>query len=381
MKRSTERILTTHTGSLPRPHDVLPLVLAKEQGKPVDDTDFDEHLQAAVEQMVQKQVEVGLDVVNDGEAGKPSYASYVHDRLTGFTRVEGSPVPARLSRSLGLDDFPELAAKFEALRTTAFVWGWSCDGPISYRDLAAVERDIEMLKTAGKKAKPEELFMSAASPGVISVVFNNDYYPSEEAYVEAIATAMREEYQAIHRAGIVLQLDCPDLAGQAPVEDSLEAFRKKMELRVNAINLAVEAIPAEDMRMHVCWGNGEFPRHKDVPLKDILDILLKAKPAGLMLMASNGRHEHEWKVFEDMDLPEGKYLIPGVLDSTTNIIEHPEVVAQRILRYASVVGKERVHGGYRLWIRHRGHRVADDRAQRGLGEVQINERGRRDRLE
>jgi 5-methyltetrahydropteroyltriglutamate--homocysteine methyltransferase len=231
------------------------------------------------------------------------------------------------------------------LGKSKFVWGWSCEGSIRYEDLGAVERDIENLKSAATEANPEDLFISAASPGVISTVFNNQYYPSEEEYLEAIGTAMREEYEAIHRADIVLQLDCPDLAGQFPVEDSLKAFRQKMELRVSALNHAVQAIPAEAMRMHVCWGNGEFPRIKDVPLKDIIDILFKAKPAGLLLMASNGRHEHEWKVFEDIELPEGKYLIPGVLDSTTNIVEHPEVVAQRILHYASVVGRERVMAG------------------------------------
>ena len=177
--------------------------------------------------------------------------------------------------------------------------------------------------------------MSSASPGVISVFSPNRYYPSEEEYLGALAEAMREEYEAIHQAGFVLQLDCPDLAMTAPRLDSLEDFRKQMELSVEAVNHAVADIPAEAMRIHVCWGNGEFPRTTDVELKDIIDLVLKAKPAGIMLMASNGRHEHEWKVFEDVKLPDGKYLIPGVLDSTTNVVEHPEVVAQRLAQYAT----------------------------------------------
>jgi 5-methyltetrahydropteroyltriglutamate--homocysteine methyltransferase len=267
--------------------------------------------------------------------------------MSGFKRVEGPPVPAeRLMVTLGLADFPQLAAQaIEMLQKSKFVWGWLCDGPIRYPDLSAIERDIELLKTAASKTNAEDAFMSAASPGIISVVFQNQHYPSYEEYIEAIANAMRLEYEAIYRAGLVLQLDCPDLAGQYPSEPSLEAFREKMELRIEALNHATEGIPAEAMRIHVCWGNGESPRLNDVPLADIIDILLKAKPAGIMLMSANGRHEHEWKVFEDVKLPEGKYIIPGVLDSTTNIVEHPEVVAQRLVRYASVVPKEQLMAG------------------------------------
>jgi 5-methyltetrahydropteroyltriglutamate--homocysteine methyltransferase len=347
MKRSTERFLTTHAGSLPRPAEMLPLVLAKEEGEAIADETFDEHLRAAVEEIVQHQAEVGVDVLNDGEAGKPSYASYVHERMSGFTRVDGPPVPAeRLLQTLGLQEFPQLAAEaVKMLENAKFVWGWTCDGPVSYPDLSAIERDIEILKSAASRTNAEDVFMSAASPGIISVVFKNQHYPSYEEYIAAIADAMRLEYEAIYRAGVVLQLDCPELAGQRPSEPSLEAFREKMELRVEALNHATEGIPAEAMRIHVCWGNGENPRLQDVPLADIIDILLKAKPAGIMLMSANGRHEHEWKVFEDVKLPEGKYIITGVLDSTTNIVEHPEVVAQRLLRYASVVPKEQLMAG------------------------------------
>lgn len=187
--------------------------------------------------------------------------------------------------------------------------------------------------------------MSSASPGVIAVFSPNHYYPTDEEYLEAIANAMREEYEAIHKAGFVLQLDCPDFAMIAPGAGSLENFRAKLELAVEALNHAVVNIPADAMRIHVCWGNGEMPRTSDVELKDIIDLILKAKPDGVMIMASNGRHEHEWRVFQDVELPDGKYLIPGVLDSTTNIVEHPEVVAERLVRYADVVGRENVMAG------------------------------------
>jgi 5-methyltetrahydropteroyltriglutamate--homocysteine methyltransferase len=189
------------------------------------------------------------------------------------------------------------------------------------------------------------VFMSAASPGVIAVFSPNRYYASQQEYLGALAEAMREEYEAIHRAGLVLQLDCPDLAMTAPGAGSLENFRRQMELNIEALNHALANIPAEAMRIHICWGNGEFPRTRDVELKDIIDIVLKAKPAGLMLMASNGRHAHEWKVFGDVKLPDGKYVIPGVLDSTTNVVEHPEVVADRLIRYAEVVGRDNVMAG------------------------------------
>ena len=187
--------------------------------------------------------------------------------------------------------------------------------------------------------------MSAASPGVIAVFSPNRYYASQEEYLGALAEAMREEYEAIHRAGLVLQLDCPDLAMTAPGAGSLENFRAQMELNIEALNHALANIPAEAARIHICWGNGEMPRTTDVELKDIIDIVLKAKPAGLMLMASNGRHAHEWKVFQDVKLPDGKYVIPGVLDSTTNVVEHPEVVADRLIRYAEVVGRDNVMAG------------------------------------
>jgi 5-methyltetrahydropteroyltriglutamate--homocysteine methyltransferase len=344
MESSTARILTTHAGSLPRPADLLPLVLAQEAGESVDAAELSAAVRSAVNETVRKQLDTGIDVLNDGEVSKPSYATYVKDRLTGFGG-EGS-LEEVSSAVMGMDDFPDFA---EHLATTmasvAEVRFTSCDGPVAFTGQEAVQADIDNLKAAVAGASPAGTFMSSASPGVISVFSPNRYYASEEEYLGAIADAMREEYEAIHEAGFVLQLDCPDLAMTAPGADSLQSFREQMELNVEALNHAVANIPAEAMRIHICWGNVEMPRTTDVELKDIIDIVLKAKPAGIMLMGSNGRHAHEWTVFQDVKLPDGKYVIPGVLDSTSNIVEHREVVAQRLTQYAGVVGRENVMAG------------------------------------
>jgi 5-methyltetrahydropteroyltriglutamate--homocysteine methyltransferase len=344
MQPAPDRILTTHSGSLPRPAEFLPRVLAQEAGTPIDETQFRDEVRAAVQETVQRQADAGVDVLNDGEVSKPSYATYVKDRLTGFGG-EGS-IEEVAGSVMGLEDFPDFAEKMA--QTLAFAQNvrfTSCDGPVAYTGQRAVQADIENLKAAADGVQPTAVFMSAASPGVISVFSPNRYYPSQEEYLGALADAMREEYEAIHRAGFVLQLDCPDLAMTAPGAGSLENFRAQVELSVEAINHALANVPAEAARIHICWGNGEMPRTTDVELKDIIDIILKAKPAGLMLMASNGRHAHEWKVFQDTKLPDGKYVIPGVLDSTTNVVEHPEVVADRLIRYAEVVGRENVMAG------------------------------------
>jgi len=336
--------LTTHSGSLPRPKGFLPLVLARDAGQPVDDGQFSAEAREAVRETVQRQANAGVDVLNDGEMSKPSYATYIKDRLTGFGG-EGS-MDELMASVLAVEEFPDFAQKMAqlmgAMPPMKLV---SCDGPVAYVGQSAVQSDIEDLKAATHGVASAGVFMSAASPGVIAVFSPNRYYRSQEEYLGALAGAMREEYEAIHQAGLVLQLDCPDLAMTAPGAGSLENFRAQMELSVEALNHALANIPAEGMRIHVCWGNAEMPRTTDVELKDIIDIILKAKPAGLMLMASNGRHAHEWKVFRDVKLPDGKYVIPGVLDSTTNIVEHPEVVADRLIRYAEVVGRENVMAG------------------------------------
>jgi 5-methyltetrahydropteroyltriglutamate--homocysteine methyltransferase len=341
---SSGRILTTHSGSLPRPAQFLPLVLAQEAGEGGDDAQYKGAVRAAVAETVRRQAEVGVDVLNDGEVSKPSYATYVKDRLTGFGS-EGSlePVAAAV---MGLEEFPDFAEKqAQMVGFAANVRFTICDGPVAYTGQQAVQADIDNLRAATKAVPSAGVFMSAASPGVIAVFSPNHYYASQEEYLGVLSEAMREEYEAIHHAGFVLQLDCPDLAMTAPGAGSLENFRKQMELSVEAINNALVNIPAEAARIHICWGNGEMPRTTDVELKDIIDIILKAKPAGLMLMASNGRHAHEWKVFQDTRLPDGKYVIPGVLDSTTNVVEHPEVVADRLVQYANVVGRDNVMAG------------------------------------
>ena len=344
MQLGTGRVLTTHSGSLPRPSRFLSLVLAQEAGESVDEAQFADEVRAAVRETVRLQADAGVDVLNDGEMGKPSYATYVKDRLTGFGG-QGS-IEQVAASVMALEDFPDFAEKqAQTVASAATIRFTTCDGPVQYVGQAAVKSDIDILKAATDGVRSGGVFMSAASPGVIAVFSPNRYYDSQEEYLGTLAEAMRQEYEAIHRAGLVLQLDCPDLAMTAPGAGSLENFRAQMELNIEALNHALATIPAEAARIHICWGNGEFPRTSDVELKDIIDIVLKAKPAGLMLMSSNGRHAHEWKVFQDTKLPEGKYVIPGVLDSTTNIVEHPEVVADRLIRYAEVVGRDNVMAG------------------------------------
>jgi 5-methyltetrahydropteroyltriglutamate--homocysteine methyltransferase len=337
MKRSHERILTTHTGSLARPPELLQMLLAREEGQPVDSSVFDATVRRAVTETVQRQVETGLDIVNDGEQSKISFATYVRERLHGFGGAD-EPRPT----SLEAREFPEYAAR------RAFPYRRpACNAPIAWKDFAAVETDIANLKAATAGLPVQEVFMPAVSPGTLANFFPNRYYPTREAYLEAISEVMQREYEAIVQAGFLLQLDCPDLALRSTwfPDLSMPEFRTVVAQNVEALNAATRDIPAEHVRVHVCWGAGEAPRNHDVPLRDIVDVLLKARPAALSIMGANGRHEHEWKVWQDVPLPEGKVLIPGVIDSTTNIIEHPEVVADRLIRYANVLGRENIIAG------------------------------------
>jgi len=340
--RSAERFLTTHTGSLPRPPDLIRMMFAKEESVPVDPAALGGRIRAAVAEVVRKQVEAGVAIVNDGEMSKPSYATYVKDRLNGFG---GASHPLQYR---DLVDFPEMAKRVfgdpgrSRRRTPA------CDGPISVRDPRAAETDVENLRAARDAAKAEHVFMSAASPGVISLFFRNDHYPSHEAYLFAIAEAMRPEYEAVARAGFDLQVDCPDLGMGRHIQFadlSLDEFRTMARLHVEALNHALANVSPERSRLHLCWGNYEGPHHYDVALADIIDIVFTARPASLSFEASNPRHAHEWRLFERVKLPAGKVLIPGVLDSTTNFIEHPDLVAERIGRYARLVGRENVIAG------------------------------------
>jgi 5-methyltetrahydropteroyltriglutamate--homocysteine methyltransferase len=342
MKRSTERFLTTHTGSLPRPDDLVRMMFAREEGVPVDRAALAARVRSGVAEVVRKQAELGLDVVNDGELSKPSYATYIKDRLHGFGGE---------SQSLSyqdLVDFPELAKRVfgdpgRTRRKTP-----ACDGPISVRDVQAAETDADNLKAALQQVKAGEGFLSAASPGVISLFFRNTHYPSHEAYLFAIAEAMRHEYETVAGAGLILQIDCPDLAMGRHIQFAslgLQEFRRMARLHVEALNHALANIAPDQLRMHVCWGNYEGPHHYDVPLADIIDIVLEARPSGISFEAANPRHGHEWTVFERVKLPAGKVIIPGVLESKTNYIEHPDLVAQRLGRYAKLVGRENVIAG------------------------------------
>ena len=339
MKRSTTRTLTTHTGSLPRPWDLVDLLLAKQAGPLPDPDAFDRRVREAVAEVVQKQVEAGVDVVNDGEQGKFSYSTYVKDRLTGFDG-ENQPTPRR-----DWLDFPEANAR-QALFTS--VMRPTCTGPVARKDRGEAQKDIANLKAAVAGVSPEEVFMTAASPGVIALFLRNEYYPTHEAYLSTLSDVMKEEYEAIHQAGFLLQVDCPDLAMGRHMQFpdlSTQEFLKVAEANVEALNHALGNIPPDRIRLHLCWGNYEGPHHRDIPLKDIIGLALKARPGGVSFEAANPRHEHEWNVFEDVKLPEGKVIIPGVIDSTTNFIEHPELVAQRIARFARLVGKENIIAG------------------------------------
>jgi 5-methyltetrahydropteroyltriglutamate--homocysteine methyltransferase len=342
MKQGTERFLTTHTGSLPRPDALIRTMFAKEEGVPVDPAALAAQVADAVREMVAKQRAAGIDIVNDGEMSKPSYATYIKDRLEGFG---GTSHPLQYQ---DLVDFPELQRRVFADPGRARRKTPGCTGPVRAGDQDAAGADIANLGAALGPAGDGDGFLTAASPGLISLFFHNGHYPSHEAYLAAIAEAMRPEYEAIVAAGFTLQLDCPDLAMGRHIQFAklgLDEFRTMARLHVEALNRAVATLPPDRMRLHLCWGNYEGPHHYDVALGDIIDIVFAARPAGLSLEAANPRHAHEWALFEDVRLPEGKILIPGVLESKSNFIEHPELVAQRIAHYANLVGRENVIAG------------------------------------
>ena len=351
VQRSLDRFLTTHTGSLPRPDDLIRMMYAKEEGVPVDPAALNARVRTAVAEVVKKQTDAGVDLVNDGEMSKPSYATYVKDRLAGFGGTGNTFVYQDLS------EFPRLEKRVfgdpgRSRRKTP-----ACNAPISVRDAQAPQVDADNLRAAVNGVKVAGGFMSAASPGVVSLFFRNDHYKDFESYIYAIADAMRHEYETVAKAGFVLQIDCPDLAMGRHIQYadlSLSDFRKRARLHTEALNHAVANIPAEQLRMHLCWGNYEGPHHRDVPLADIIDIVFTAKPDAISLEAANPRHAHEWMIFEKVKLPDGKVLIPGVIESKSNFIEHPELIAHRIGRYAKLVGRENVIAGsdcgYGTWV-------------------------------
>jgi 5-methyltetrahydropteroyltriglutamate--homocysteine methyltransferase len=342
MQRSVDRILTTHTGSLPRPDDLTQTMFAREEGVPVDPAALAARIRSAVAQVVRKQTEVGVDVISDGEFSKPSYATYVKDRLAGFG---GASHPLQYR---DLVDFPGMARRVfgdpgRARRKTP-----ACTAPIALRDGEAARVDVANLQAALAQVKAREAFLSAASPGVISLFFRNDHYPSHETYLFAIAEAMKHEYETVAGAGLVLQVDCPDLAMGRHIQFadlSVEEFRKMARLHLEALDYALARVPPEQARIHLCWGNYEGPHHYDVPLADIIDLVFAARPAAVSFEAANPRHAHEWRVFESVKVPAGKVIVPGIIDSTTNFIEHPVLIAERISRYARLVGRENVIAG------------------------------------
>jgi 5-methyltetrahydropteroyltriglutamate--homocysteine methyltransferase len=342
MYLSTDRILTTHVGSLPRSQPVVDLLFKRENGEKYDTAEFDRIMATAVSEIVRRQVETGIDIVSDGETAKIGYATYIKDRLAGF---EGDN--PRLV-ALDLVDYPEFRARMAVFAGRQTFKRQSCVSKIRFVGMAELEKDIARFRAALNQHFPLEGFLNAASPGVVSAFQPNRFYATHTAYVEAIAEAMRVEYEAIVNAGFVLQLDCPDLAmaRHTGFQDLTETeFLKRAEHQVEAMNHALRNIPSQSLRMHVCWGNYEGPHDYDIPLEKIIGIILRAKPAAIQFEASNPRHVHEWAVWKSVRIPEDKILIPGLLTSTSNYVEHPELVAQRICQFADIVGRERVIAG------------------------------------
>jgi 5-methyltetrahydropteroyltriglutamate--homocysteine methyltransferase len=336
------RILTTHVGSLPRPAHLVELLFSLERGDEIDPAVVDGVLQEGVTEAVRLQEDAGLDVVSDGEMSKISYATYIRHRLTGFEGDSDRPTPQ------DLDDFPQFRDRLVSEGHSPTYRRPVCVGPIGVKDCTPLLSDVARLRHAVRASRAADVFMTAVSPGTVAVFHPNQYYRSHDAYIQAVAAAMRTEYEEIVRAGFLLQIDCPDLAmgRHSRFKHMDEAqFLRCAALHVEALNEAVASIPPERMRMHVCWGNYEGPHTHDIPLTRILPTVLKAKPAALLIEAANPRHEHEWEVWTTQPLPDGKVLVPGVIDTSTNYVEHPELVAQRLSRIANVVGRERVIAG------------------------------------
>jgi 5-methyltetrahydropteroyltriglutamate--homocysteine methyltransferase len=343
MGTGEDRVLTTHTGSLPRPDDLIQIMWAKGDGVPVDEGALSDRIARAVQEVVDRQVDAGVAIVNDGEMSKPSYATYVKDRLNGFG---GESVQNYFFADLV--DYPRSAEMVAANPGRRKRTAPACNGEISVRDRGAITTDMANLGKAVAGSAVAGTFSSAASPGVVSLFFGNEFYATDEEYLFAIAEAMRYEYEAIAAAGAAVQLDCPDLAmgrHSAYADLDLAAFRRRLALNIEALNHSVRNIPAERLRMHVCWGNYPGPHHRDVDLADIIDLVWTAKPRTVLFEAANPRHAHEWTLFEGTAVPDDKVLCPGVIEPQSNYIEHPELVAQRIERYAHLVGRDRVMAG------------------------------------
>ena len=334
-------IKTTHVGSLPRGDELTPLLLARDAGKPYDAAEFDRVVSAAVSEAVKQQVAAGVSIVSDGELGKVGYSTYMIERLSGF----GGHTDRKPAADLA--EVPNLAKKLSAIMGSQEFVRASCIDAVKLVTLEPLHDDIRRFRAAldAHAAPDTEAFMNAASPGLITAFQVNRFYPSHEAYLAALVDAMREEYETIVNAGFYLQLDCPDLAmsRHTGYQDSTEEeFLKIAAANVEALNAATANIPPERMRMHVCWGNYEGPHDHDIALEKVIDIVIKARPATVLFEAANPRHEHEWKVWQDAKLPDWKILAPGMIDTCSNYVEHPELIAQRIERFAGIVGADRV---------------------------------------
>ncbi|MBI36543.1 MAG: epoxyalkane--coenzyme M transferase [Alphaproteobacteria bacterium] len=342
MKTSTEKILTTHVGSMPRPIELSEILYKVEFQEPYNREAFEKITKESVVSTVNNQINWGLDIINDGEMSKTGYATYIQQRLHGFSGE---------SKSIRFDDmsnFPEYRKSQASAAGTRRLHRPCCESEIMIRDREPLERDIKNLKSAAENTEALEVFMNSASPGVIAIFQDNKYYPTEEEYLFALANVMKYEYEKIVEAGFVLQIDCPDLAmGRHTVFRELtdKEFVSKAAMQIEALNSALENVPEDRVRMHICWGNYEGPHHKDIPLISILDEVLKAKAMAFLVEAANPRHAHEWEIFKKIKLPDSKILIPGVIDSVTNYIEHPELVAQRICQFANLLGRDRVIAG------------------------------------
>ena len=344
MQRSTERILTTHCGSLARPTDLLDLMKAEVRGEPYDHDTYNRRVRSAVAETVRQQVESGIDIPTDGEQGKPGFFAYVSERLTGFEPRPGASVTFFAAEVAA---FPEYYKQYfsQAMLggSVAPIVPLVCTGPVSYRGQEALRRAIDNLKTALEGLKPEAVFMPAVAPSGVGM---NEYYRTEEEYLHAVAEAMHTEYQAIVDAGFLVQVDDPFLT-DVYSDASLNAVekRKRAEMYVEALNHGLRGIPAEKVRFHTCYGINEGPRVHDAALKDIVDVMLKVQAGAYSFEAANARHEHEYHVWENVKLPAGKVLIPGVVTHASNIVEHPELIAERLTRYARLVGRENVIAG------------------------------------
>jgi len=347
MHYSTERILVTHAGSLPRPNDLRAMVVAKTAGQPYDQAAINARLPSAVAEAVRRQIACGIDIVNDGELSKFNFTDYVRDRIAGY---EARPNTGRRRLDMTARDVRKFAGYFEAVPRARALGPATmpvCVAPLRYVGQADLKRDLDNFRAALSGAQVAGAYLPANTPGTIEHWIANEYYKSDEEFLFAIAEVMREEYRAIVDAGFLLQIDDPDLPdGWACLPDiSLSEYRKYATLRVDALNHALQGIPKEKVRLHVCWGSFHGPHHDDIPLRDIIDLIFRVNAGSYSIEASNPCHEHEWHVFEDVKLPEGATLIPGVVGHCTDFIEHPDLVAERLVRYARLVGRENVLAG------------------------------------